>query len=274
MPNTNTDGDGHTTWLELDSQRESYDHLVEQVELGQHTLITGPRGGGKTRLAEAVARKLRRPIEVFHFGGILDTEAMLYGSMTLTSGGTRFVRSRFAEAIQQPGVMLVLDELNRAPSGVHNALLGLLDHSARLVIDLEEPERRIVKLAPGAVVVATANVGGEYVGTEVVDAALLDRFAVLRLDYPREEEALLVELAGVTPRQAGELARGARAIREAHAKGGLAFTLSTRRLLEAGRLVARGRSVPQAIERNVCAFDEEAVTALRATLRATRGKAA
>ena len=234
----------------------------------------GPRGSGKTRIAQALAEKLRRPVEVFHFGGILDAEAMLYGSMTLTREGTRFVRSRFVEAIQLPGVVLVLDELNRAPVAVHNALLGLLDQLARLVIDLEEPERRIVPLAPGAVVVATANIGSEFVGTEMVDGALLDRFAVLRLGYPQEEEALLVELAGVTPRQAGELARAARTIREAHAKGSLPFTLSTRRLLEAGRLVARGCSVARAIERNACAFDDEAVTALRATLRATRGKAA
>jgi len=179
----------------------------------------GPRGSGKTRIAQALAEKLRRPVEVFHFGGILDVEAMLYGSMTLTREGTRFVRSRFVEAIQLPGVVLVLDELNRAPVAVHNALLGLLDQLARFVIDLEEPERRIVPLAPGAVVVATANIGSEFVGTEMVDGALLDRFAVLRLGYPQEEEALLVELAGVTPRQAGELEQRLDQARQQDANG-------------------------------------------------------
>lgn len=273
MPRT-TDGDQHCVWLELDSQREAYERLEEHVELGQHCLVTGPGGVGKTELARAVARKLRRPVEVFHFGGVLDGESMLYGAMTLGPTGTRFVRSRFAEAIGMPGVVLVLDELNRAPTSVHNALLGLLDGSRRLVLELEEPERRIVELAPGAVVIATANVGSEFVGTEVIDVALRDRFCMLRLDYPAEEEALLVEIAGVTPRQASELTRAARAIRAAHAHAGLPFTLSTRRLLEAGRLVARGHSVPNAIERNVCAFDDEALTALRATLRAARGKAA
>jgi MoxR-like ATPase len=243
--------------------------LQQLLTLGLPTLICGPRGCGKTLLALKLALELERSCEVFHLGGIRDAEAHLYGVTQLRGGETCFVRSRFVEAIQKPGMVIILDELNRAPSEVLNALLSLLDDHARLVIEQEDGERRIVPVASGVAFVATINHGAEYVGSEPIDAALLDRFTLLRLDYP-ENEVEILESLGIARAQARQLARWAKLIRAEHTKGGLPFSISLRGLHNAARLVASGLAPELAIELNVAAFDDEGVAALRALLGVRR----
>jgi MoxR-like ATPase len=258
---------GPLCWVVAHARERKLLHLL--LTLGLPTLIGGPRGCGKTLLALKLAFELERPCEVFHLGGIRDAEAHLYGVTQLRGGETFFVRSRFVEAIQKPGMVIILDELNRAPSEVLNALLSLLDDQARLVIEQEEGERRIVPVATGVTFVATINHGAEYVGSEPIDAALLDRFALVRLNYP-ENEVEILESRGIPRAQARQLARWAKLIRAEHQKGTLPFSISLRGLNSAARLIANGLAPELAIELNVAAFDDEGVAALRALLGVRR----
>lgn len=259
--------DAADLFIDLPSRTRVVEQLVQNIELGESTFILGERGIGKTLLAQIAATRLGRPIETFHFSALFDSEAAISGALVLRDGDTRFVRSRFVHAISTPNTIVLLDELNRAPGDALNALLSLLDFQARLVLDLEEEDRRVVERAPGVVFVATANVGADYVGTEPLDRALTDRMTTLRVGYPEDEDRLLLP-TGVSRAQARKLVRLARAIREQHGRGALSFTMSTRRLVYTAKLVSIGVEVAEAFERNVTAFDDEAVAALRATLKA------
>ena len=157
-------------------------------------------------------------MRVFHFGGIQDGEAF-FGHVELRDGATRFVRSLFVESLEIANMVIVLDELNRAPAHVLNALLSVLDHQRRLVLDLEEPGRRIVELAPGVTILATANHGAEHTGIEPLDAALSDRFGAARLGFALEEAELLVAVTGVAKGDAAKIAKVAREIRAQFARG-------------------------------------------------------
>jgi nitric oxide reductase NorQ protein len=212
---------------------------------------------------------LGRPCEIFHIGGFFDEEASVTGSLVLRGGETSFVRSRFIDALTTPKCVIILDEINRAGPRFHAPLLSAMDHQRRVVLDLESPERRIVDLAPGVVFVATANLGAEYTGTEVLDAALLDRFKLIRLDYPDGEEQLLRD-RGAKARHAKQIVHLAREIRAQHGRGAFPATISTRGVQEVADVIQGGFTLEQAFEAVVAVFDEEGLAALRTILRTVK----
>lgn len=243
------------------------EQLQENIFFGEHSLIYGPSGCGKTTQASLAAASCQRPFFTFHLGGVQDPEAAVKGALHLVSGETRFVRADFVSAIQQEKAVILLDEFNRVGSELTNVLLSLMDHQGVLHLELERDGERIVKLAPGVVFVATANVGGRYSGTTAMDQALVDRMARVRFDYDRSyEEALLVEL-GVGRAARRDLLRAIDEVRRQFDDGKLEATISTRRLRYVGRLVAVGHSIEDAILRNFHCSDESAETALRAVVK-------
>jgi nitric oxide reductase NorQ protein len=242
-----------------------YRLLTWSIENGQHVLIVGPRGCGKTTCACGSARVLGRPCEIFHIGGFFDAEASVTGSLTFRDGETSFVRSRLIDALTTPNCVIIFDEFNRVGPKVHAPLLSATDHQRRIVLDLESPERRIVDLAPGVVFVATANMGAEYTGTEVLDAALLDRFSYIRLDYPDGEEQLLRD-RGAKARYAKRIVKVAREIRTQYGLGAFPASISTRGVEKVADIVQGGFTVEEAFEAAVAVFDDEGLAALRTIL--------
>jgi MoxR-like ATPase len=92
--------------------------------------------------------------------------------------GTFFSESAFIKAIQTENAVILLDEISRChPDGI-NILMSVLDDIQRYIRLDEKNGSDTIKVADGVCFLATANVGGQYTSTRVMDRALLDRFPV------------------------------------------------------------------------------------------------
>jgi MoxR-like ATPase len=97
------------------------------VKSGKHLMIEGPVGVGKTVLAVAVAKYLRRPVLRVD-GDERYTEQKLSGwfdpPIVLEKGYVHeaFIPGPLTNAMREGGVMF-MNEMNRMPEGVQNILL-------------------------------------------------------------------------------------------------------------------------------------------------------
>jgi len=247
----------------------SWDLLEHSVLTGQAALITGPPGCGKTRLAIEIGETLGRTVEVFHFGGLFDPEPAFFGTTMLRDGQTRFLKSRFADAAETPNRVLILDEINRTPGSIQNAVLSLCDFQRRAALDIGGDEHgRTIDLHKSNAIIATANIGASYVHCEPLDPALVGRTVIVRMDYPEQEGELLLEL-GLEKRDVDEIMRVTTAIRVEHGKQTISASVTTRSLLVIGDLILSGKfPLNLAFEANVGVLDDEELAALRTIIKA------
>jgi len=154
-------------------------------------LITGKQGCGKSTLVRQFAARNQRPMAVFQIG-ILSEPGQLFGEHRLKDGETYYQKFLFPQAIQTQGCVIHLEEINRPenPKAL-NMLFSVLAEDRKVWMD----ELGLIKVADEVVFFATLNEGEEFVGTEMLDAALRDRFYVTMLDYlPPEVETNVLHL--------------------------------------------------------------------------------
>jgi len=213
----------------------------EQVNV----LVRGPKGCGKTTLARVFAARWARPFYEVHCGAFVDAEQW-FGKDRLNGGETWYRKARFIHAVETPGCVVLLDEINRAHPEVLNAILGLLDWRRSMWSDDLTYE---VGVAPGVVFFATINEGEEFYGVNPLDAAIRDRFPrTVRLDYPpRREEADILRAHGLSLRLSEKLTDFAHTLR----KAGRPVHVSTRQLLVAAEEICEGASLREAVETSV-----------------------
>jgi len=158
-------------------------YLLRSAVRGKNILMTGPTGCGKTLAAQSLVKSLKRPDFYFNLGATQDARATLIGNTHFNKeNGTFFSESAFVKAIKTPNAIILLDELSRAHPEAANILMTVLDQGQRY-LRLDEAEGSpIVKVASGVTFIATANVGGEYTATRVMDRALMDRFVQIEMD--------------------------------------------------------------------------------------------
>ena len=222
------------------------------------SMITGPSGTGKTELVCLAGKKLGMEVNIYNMGTMLDPISGLLGVHRLVQGGSVFDYAKFTEDIQKPGIIL-LDELSRAPLSANNILLPCLDSRRELPVDMAGGNGlRNIKVHPECVFIATANIGAEYTGTSQMDRALVDRFFMQEIEYmdADNEAKVLSRRCCIEPSDAKIIVETARTVRSLYTKGEVSSTLSTRETLGAGRMVADGWSVLEAMERNFLPFFE------------------
>jgi MoxR-like ATPase len=243
VPTVDQDG----FWVGEDNWYLLLVNLLQQ----ENTLFTGPSGVGKTELVLTACRKLGLKCHVYDMGSMYDPVSEMLGVHRIAPDGTSvFDYASFTKDIQEEGVIL-LDELSRATPAVNNILLPCLDSRRSLPVEMAGTrDRRSVPVHPKCRFVATANVGAEYTGTNVMDRALMDRFFPVELSYmPAEQEvAVLTGRYGIPKTDALNIVNAAAAVRSNHAKEELATTLSTRETLRAARIVAAGYTALRAME--------------------------
>lgn len=224
--------------------------LVLSFKIEEYPLLIGPKGGGKSSAAYALAQATGRKYYPVNCGSIFKPKQTLVGSMQAKEGTTYLVPSEFMEHyVSEEPVLIFLDELSRLPSGAANYLMTILDR-IQSYIYIEEEGRRVYK-GSNVRFVAAANFGFEYTDTRNVDGAFLDRFTKFIVDYmPEKEEIELIQnkIPGAHTHTAGvkKLVKIANVCRDQREK--LRVGVSTRQLLGMTKYLVAGFSVHEIID--------------------------
>ena len=205
-------------------------------------LVAGRQGCGKSSLVRQYAAVYKRPLATFQVG-ILSEPGQLFGEYALENGETKYKQFLFPQAIQTPGCVIHLEEINRPehPKAL-NMLFSLLSDDRQVWMD----ELGLLNVADGVVFFATLNEGEEFIGTELLDPALRDRFYILLMDYlPNEvEREVLLKKTGVTEKQADDILG---AVNELRSNSELVIDISTRTTLMIGEMVTAQATLREAI---------------------------
>ncbi|MDO8785969.1 MAG: MoxR family ATPase, partial [Syntrophales bacterium] len=207
-----------------------------------NVLVAGKQGCGKSTMVRQFAARTKRPFATFQVG-ILSEPGQLFGEYKLRGGETYYQKFLFPQAIQTPGCVIHLEEINRPehPKAL-NMLFSILAEDRRVWTD----ELGLIKVAPEVVFFATLNEGEEFIGTEMLDAALRDRFYTMVLDYlPAEVETKVLELkGGISSADALTIVNIANQLR---GNAQEPIVVSTRHTLMIAEMVAIGATVNEAV---------------------------
>jgi cobaltochelatase CobS len=149
--------------------------VVMTVVANTYPFMVGPAGSGKTTLAMQVAETLKRK---FYAESRVTSEYKLIGYMDATG---KYVRTQFRDAYEKGGVFL-LDEVDASDPDV------LTTFNSAFANDFMPFPDGICKRHKDFVALAAGNTYGrgadrQYVGRNQLDAATLDRFVVIDVDY-------------------------------------------------------------------------------------------
>lgn len=172
-------------------RHKQLEQLVNYALLRLSPLLVGMAGTGKTHAAEQVATALGLPFYSISVGA-QTTKTDIMGYMAANGD---YVRTHFRDAYENGGVFL-MDEID---AGNANVLITI---NAALSNGLAAFPDAMVKKHDDFVFIASANTFGnganrQYVGRNQLDAATLDRFAIIEWFIDDDlEESLAVGLNG------------------------------------------------------------------------------
>lgn len=170
--------------IEADRPRhEVFKEVCHAVNQGLNVLLVGPAGCGKTHMAQDIAQTLDMP---FKFTGAVSSEYKLLGFMTAQG---QLVRTEYREAYENGGLFL-WDELDGSSAQ------ALLSFNAGLANGHQDFPDKVVPQHKNFRAMASANTYGNgadrmYIGRNQLDAASLDRFYVVSMDYDDQLEQAL-----------------------------------------------------------------------------------
>lgn len=207
-----------------------------------NVLVAGRQGCGKSSLVRQYAATHGLPLATFQVG-ILSEPGQLFGEYALENGETKYRQFLFPEALRTPNCVIHLEEINRPehPKAL-NMLFSLLSDDRQVWLD----ELGLIKVADGVVFFATLNEGDGFVGTELLDSALRDRFYVALMDYlPNEvEKEVLQKKTEVDEQNARAIID---TINQLRGNGEFEVEVSTRTTLMIGEMVAAGATIKEAL---------------------------
>jgi hypothetical protein len=225
--------------------------------------ITGMSGNGKTFGVEQACAQLKR--ELIRVNITIETdEDDLIGGFRLINGETVWHNGPVIEALER-GAVLLLDEIDLASNKIL-CLQSILEGKGVFL----KKTGRYVKPTAGFTIVATANTKGKgsddgrFIGTNVLNEAFLERFALtFEQDYPgpKTEQKILHKLSSklgcLDEEFCEKLAAWADIIRKTFKEGGVDEVISTRRLSHIIRAYSIFGKRMKAIQVCVNRFDDE-----------------
>ena len=227
------------------------------------TFITGLSGNGKTVSVEQACADLNR--ELIRVNITIETdEDDLIGGFRLINGATVWHDGPVIQALNR-GAILLLDEVDLASNKIL-CLQSILEGKGVFL----KKVGRFVKPKAGFNIIATANTKGKgsddgrFIGTNVLNEAFLERFALtFEQEYPTvaTETKILQKASGnlgvLDEEFCVNLANWADIIRRTFKDGGIDEVISTRRLVHIIRAFAIWQDRMKAIKVCVNRFDDE-----------------
>jgi len=141
------------------------------------TVIVGPRGTGKNKLADFYCGETNRPL--FRYACSPDKEERdLTYDVELSDGEVVRIPTRILTAVTTPNAVLELDELNLLRPNVTKFFNSLLDGDRTVFLN-----DQVIKAAPGVTFVGLMN-PAEYDGVEDLPETIDDRSNIMTMEYP------------------------------------------------------------------------------------------
>ena len=223
--------------------------VLAALSVRENVYLVGGAGSGKTTIAAQAAESLELP---FYSTGAVGMAYQLQGFINAEG---KYMETDLYRAYVNGGVFL-FDEIDASSAQ------ALLAFNAIAANDLAAFPCGTVKRHPDFVIVAAANTFGagadaQYVGRSQLDAATLDRFAFIPMDYDEK-----LELA-ISPNDAWT--RHVQAFRRAVRELKLRHVVSPRASIKGGKLLSAGlawdRVEQLVLIRNLSPLDVEKVRA-------------
>ena len=227
------------------------------------TYISGPTGNGKSTTVEQCCAKNKRPLIRVNLNMMTD-EDQLIGSKTLIDGNVEVVEGPIILAMRM-GIPILLDEIDAGSANTLLCLQPILEGKPYYF----KLKNELIYPTPGFTVFATANTKGKgsddgrYIGTNVLNEAFLERFAItFNQEYPTaavEKKIVLNLMKSFSCEDvdfAETLVKWADAIRRTFADGGVDETITTRRLVHIVRAFSIFKDKKKAVELCINRFDD------------------
>ena len=230
--------------------------------------ISGPTGNGKSTMIEQICAKHKRALIRVNLNMMTDEEQLI-GSKTLEDGNVEIVEGPVLIAMRT-GTALLLDEIDAGSANTLLCLQPILEGKPYYF----KLKNEMIVPAEGFNIFATANTKGKgsddgrYIGTNVLNEAFLERFAVtFEQDYPnaKTEQKIIENLMDFYSCKdvefAETLVKWADAIRRTFADGGVDENITTRRMTHIVRAFAIFKDRTKAVELCCNRFDSATKTA-------------
>ena len=230
--------------------------------------VSGPTGNGKSTMIEQIFAKHKRPLIRVNLNMMTDEEQLI-GSKTLTDGNVEIIEGPVLIAMRT-GCGLLLDEIDAGAANTLLCLQPILEGKPYYF----KLKNEVIIPKEGFNIFATANTKGKgsddgrYIGTNVLNEAFLERFAVtFEQDYPNAKienkiiQNLMQTYNCLNVEFADNLVKWAEAIRRTFEDGGVDETITTRRMIHIVRAFAIFKEEKKAVELCCNRFDIATKTA-------------
>ncbi len=235
----------------MTSALSSYDERVIKgiktcIALNESALLIGETGTGKTTLVNEFAKEQGKILHRVSVNGSMGVDEIL-GKWLAKDGSTYWIDGILTKAVRE-GHWVIFDELNAMLPEMGFALHSLLDDAK--TITLAEKDGELVKAHADFRFFGSMNPSDDYAGTKEVNMALMSRFGgVFYIDvFPSHHELAVLVRNKVDEAHATKLVNLAGQLRAMRMKGDLYTFVSTRDIIQAGKLATQGLELPLAVE--------------------------
>jgi nitric oxide reductase NorQ protein len=210
-------------------------------------MLKGPTGCGKTRFVEYMAYKMNRPlITVACHEDLSATD--LVGRFLLEGEETVWHDGPLTTAVRS-GAICYLDEVVEARKDTVVIIHPLTDDRRRLPI---EKRGTVIEAPPEFMLVVSYNPGYQSILKDLKQSTR-QRFVAMEFDYPNAEDeaAIVAKEGGIDANTAQDLVKIGQKVRNLRGHG-LEEGVSTRLLIYAAQMIAKGISPINAAEVAIC----------------------